>query len=165
MIAEILILLAITILFTLVFLIALLALFYTLTNFVLSQIEKLRKGKNGLAVTASFGKVFVVSFLGFSFFIYSTSFLLRIVGDVFLQEKSTQTVETTILPEREALLLSEENFEPPLFDVVVQAAARQNEKKQLTFVLASGGVFALAAIAAMGGYLAYLARTERHHET
>lgn len=165
MITEILILLAVTILFTFVFIIALLTLFYALTNFVLGQIDKLRKDKNGLAVSASFGKVLVVSFLSFSFFIYSASFLLRIWGDVFRQEKSIRTAKTTILPKREQPLLSERSSEPPLFDLVIQAVAEQNEKKQLTFVLASGSIFALAAIAATGGYLAYLSKYDRHYES
>lgn len=165
MITEILTLITITILFTLIFIVAFLALFYVLINFVLGQIDKLRKDKNGLAVTASFGKVIIVSFLSFSFFIYSASFLLRIEGDVFRQERSIRTAETTILPEKKPPLLSGENSESPLFDLVIQAAAEQNEKRQLTFVLAGGSIFALAAIAAMGGYLAYLSKDDRRYES
>lgn len=165
MIVEILILLTTTLLFTTVFIIAFLALFYVLTNFILNQIKKLSRGSSGLAAVVSFGKVFVISLAGFSFFIYSTSFLLRIEGDVFRQERSIRTAETTILPEKEPPLLSGENSGSPLFDLVIQAAAEQNKKRQLTFVLTSGSIFALAAIAAMGGYLAYLSKDDRRYES
>lgn len=164
MVWEILTLLAVTILFTLIFISAFLALFYALANFILGQTKKLSGDMNDLVVIISFGKVFVISLVGFSFFIYSMSFLLRIEGDIFKQQKSVRTAETEIVLKKEGSS-REEGPSPPLFDFVIQAAAEQNTQKRLTSVFASGAIFSLVAIAAMAGYIAYLAKNEKHHET
>ena len=154
-------LLAIAILLAIVFMSALSALFYVLSNLTLTETEKLNRNGTVLATIVSFVKVFVISLIGFSFFIYSTSFLLRIETGIFKQRTSEQAIERVALPEKELPVSQAENPDPPLFDILIQSAARQNEERQLTFIFATGSVFGLLTILAMAIYTIYGVRSKK----
>lgn len=157
---EIIILLFFIVLFTAAFMLALSALFYSLSNLASGEVIKLNNSRSGSGAIISFGKVFAASFIGFSLFVYAMSFFLRIGNDALLQKKLVQITENRTSPEKTLLLPQKENSDAPLFDFIIQAAVEQNGKKQLNFILTSGAAFALAAVVAAGGRLAYLAKHE-----
>lgn len=157
---EVLILLAVTILFATVFLITFFVFSNIIIKFVLGQVKKIMRDRNVIITFFSFVKVFIVTFVCSSSFIYSMSFILRIENTAFKQRESIKTAETRIFSEKEPPLARKEGSEPPLFDFVIQAAVEQNAKKQLNFILTSGAAFALVAVVAAGGRLVYLAKHE-----
>jgi len=136
-----LILLAVTVLFVFLFVLA----FYALVSFILREVEKINGERTASDVITALTKVFIVSFISFSFFIYSMSFLLRIENSLLTKQNPERVVEIEkiTLPEEELVLSKEEISSFPLFDLLIQPATEQNQEKQLTFVFTAGGVLGL----------------------
>lgn len=159
---TLLILLAATVLFVFLFMLAL----YALVSFILSEGKKINRERTVLDVITTLSKVFVISFISFSFFIYSMSFLLRIEDSVLKQQNPQQVVEIEkiTLPEEELALSKEEISSPPLFDFLIQPTAEQNQGKQLTFVFTAGGALGLIAVLIMAMYAALRVRNKKGGE-
>lgn len=155
---EIIILLFFIVLFTAVFMLTLSALFYSLANLASGEVIKLNNGRSGSNAIISFGKVFAASFIGFSLFVYAMSFFLRIGNDALMQQKSGQITENRTSPEKTLLLSQKENSDAPLFDFIIQSAARQNEKKQKTSVAVFSVIFGLSVVLTTALYLIYRTR-------
>lgn len=161
---EVIIFASFIVIFTAAFMLALSALFYSLATFTSGEVKKLNDGRDGSDLIISLGKVFAVSFIGFSFFVYTMSFFLRIGNDALRQQKLERTGEYVSLSEKPPLLSRGENPNAPLFDFLIQSAARQSEKKQVTSIAVFGGIFGLSAILTMALYIIYRMRNEKYND-
>jgi len=133
---------------------------YTLASFTLRESEKINRKRTLFDVLTAFTKVFIISFISFSFFIYSMSFLLRIENRAFTEQdlREVVTTEEVLLLAEESIVSKEEVSRPPLFDSVIQAATEQNQGNQLTFVLTAGGVLGLIVVLIMMMYITHRIR-------
>ena len=161
---EVIIIGSFIVLFAAAFMMAISALFYSLANFTSGEVNKLHTGSGVSNLFISFGKTFAIFFISASLFIYTMSFFLRIGNNALRRQESERIPENMTLSEETPLLAQKENPDAPLFDLLIQAAAEQNEKKQITSVAAFGGIFGLSAILTMALYMFYRTRNEKYIE-